>query len=82
MPLRSIDEQHFYLDDKLIDLVWIGHKTQKQINAANYHHMNRSLRWLNKLAARLVCGDVTQDDEQQVRKQLTVLGLDWTLEGG
>jgi hypothetical protein len=80
MPLHPIDEQHFYLDGKLIDLVWINHNAKKQTNAANYHEISRSLRWLNKLAARLVAGDVAGEDEQFARKRLAILGLDWYLD--
>ena len=82
MSLKPIDKQHFYLDDRLIDLVWISHKAKHQTNAANYHQMNRSLSWLNKLARRLLTDETRADDEQKARKRLAILGLDWYLEEG
>ncbi len=80
MPLKPIDAEHFYLNDKLIDLVWIGYQAKKQINAANYHDMNRSLNWLNQLAQRLLDDNVTDTDELIVRKRLEALGFGWSLD--
>jgi hypothetical protein len=80
MTLKPIDKHHFYLDDKLIDLVWIGHKARRQTNAANYHEMNRSLNWLNKLASRLMLGEIRDGDEQGVQRRLAILGLEWYLD--
>ncbi len=77
MVLKALDEQHFYIDDKLVDLVWIGYQTKKQINAANYHDVNRHLNWLNKLAERLLTNDVDERDERMVRKRLAALVLSW-----
>ena len=79
MSLKPVDKHHFYLDDQLIDLVWIAHKARQQTNAANYHDMNRSLNWLNKLASRLLAGEIRDDDEQGVKKRLVILGLEWYL---
>ena len=80
MPLKPIDKQHFYLDDTLIDLVWIAHQVKKQTNAANYHEMNRGLNWLNKLAERLLTDNFTEEDERLARKRLEILGVSWYLE--
>lgn len=80
MPLKTIDEKHFYLDDRLIDLIWIHRHANTLINAANYHEVNRSLNWLNGLAHRLARGEERESDEAMVRKRLTALGLDWYLE--
>ncbi len=80
MALKPIDRQHFYLDDKLIDLVWIAHQVKKQTNAANYHEMNRGLNWLNKLAQRLLVNEINEADEHLARKRLDILGLGWYLE--
>lgn len=80
MPLKPLDRQHFYLDDTLIDLVWIAHQVKKQTNAANYHEMNRSLNWLNKLAHRLLSGNTSDDDERLACKRLEALGVSWYLE--
>ena len=80
MALKPIDRQHFYLDDKLIDLVWIAHQVKKQTNAANYHEMNRGLNWLNKLAHRLSADETNENNEYVARKRLSTLGLDWYLE--
>ena len=80
MSLKPIDKHHFYLNDQLIDLVWIAHKAGRQTNAANYHDINRSLSWLNKLASRLLAGEIRNDDERGVRKRLAILGLEWYLD--
>ena len=80
MPLKPVDKQHFYLDDTLIDLVWIAHQVKKQTNAANYHEMNRGLNWLNKLAERLLTDNFTEEDERLARKRLEILGVSWYLE--
>ena len=80
MALKAMDEQHFYLDDKLIDLVWIGYQAKKQINAANYHDMNRHLKWLNSFAVRLLTDDINDNDERIAKKRLSGLGLGWYLE--
>lgn len=77
MTLKAVDEQHFYIDDKLVDLVWIGFQAKKQTNAANYHQMNRHLSWLNKLARRLLTNNITPKDEQTARNRLTALGMGW-----
>ena len=77
MSLKGVDEKHFYVDGKLIDLVWINHHAKTLINAANYHEMNRSLHWIRKLAERLATGDERVDDERELRKRLATLGLDW-----
>lgn len=79
MSLTPIDDKHFYLNDQLIDLVWIGYQAKLMTNAANYHDMNRSLNWLNKLARRLTAGQTTVEDESQARRRLLTLGLDWYL---
>ncbi len=82
MTLKPIDTEHFYLNTKLIDLVWIGYHAQKQTNAANYHDMNRNLNWLNQLAQRLLDNDVTDTDELIARKRLEALGFGWSLGDG
>jgi hypothetical protein len=80
MVLKALDEHHFYIDEKLVDLVWIGYQAKKQINAANYHDINRHLNWLSKLAERLVVHDVDERDERVVKKRLVALGLGWYLD--
>jgi hypothetical protein len=75
MTLKGIDPKHFYVDDKLIDLVWITHHANTLVNAANYHEVNRAMHWLRKLAERLVEGDERPGDEHGLRRRLTTLGL-------
>jgi hypothetical protein len=74
MALQSIDDQHFYIDDRLIDLNRISFNAKKQINAANYHEIQRHLNWLKKLARRLAAGQSEADDEASARRRLTALG--------
>ena len=80
MTLKAVDEAHFYIDDHLIDLAWIGYQVRKKTTAANYHDMNRSLIWLQKLAVRLRAGEAEQADETTARKMLTTLGYGWYFE--
>jgi hypothetical protein len=80
MALIPKDDFHFYVDDKLIDIIWISHNIQQQTNAANYHEMTRTIGWLKKLAQRLLDGRSTERDEVTVRKKLAAVGLDWYLE--
>jgi len=80
MILKAIDEQHFYLDERLIDLAWIGYQVRKKTTAANYHDMQRSLNWLNKLAVRLLAEEARPDDAALARKMLIVLGYGWYFE--
>jgi len=80
VSLKSVDDKHFYLDDRLIDLVWIERHANELVNAANYHEINRSLNWLKKLARRLAAGNSAENDELQVRRRLSLLGLGWYLE--
>lgn len=77
MTLRAGDEQHFYIDAQLIDLVWIEHRVRKEINAANYHDRQRHLRWLHKLAGRLLAGHIEAQDEAAARRSLAALGFGW-----
>ncbi len=82
MALKSVDSQHFYIDDRLIDMVWINRHAGELVNAANYHEINRSLHWLNRLAQRLAEGRVAETDaeaEAAAKKRLTNLGLNWYL---
>lgn len=80
MALIPKDDYHFYVDDKLIDLIWINHHIQQQTNAANYHAMTRTIGWLKKLAQRLLNGQATDRDETALRKKLAAVGLNWYLE--
>jgi hypothetical protein len=80
MALKSIDDQHFYIDDRLIDLNRIGFNAKKQINAANYHDVQRNLNWLKKLARRLAVGQPADDDEALARRRLTDLGYGFYFE--
>ncbi|MCG3211529.1 MAG: hypothetical protein FOGNACKC_05175 [Anaerolineae bacterium] len=80
MALKPKDTLHFYVDDKLVDLVWINHHIQQQTNAANYHEMTRTIGWLKKLAQRILDGRATDRDEQTARKKLAAVGLNWYLE--
>lgn len=83
MALKSVDSQHFYIDDRLIDMVWIKHHAGELVNAANYHEINRSLHWLTRLAQRLAEGRVAEDDEaatEIAKKRLANLGLHWYLD--
>ena len=77
MGLRGVDEKHFYVGARLIDLVWINHHSKTLINAANYHEMNRSLHWIRKLAERLAVGNERVGDETELRQRLATLGLEW-----
>jgi len=77
MTLKSIDPEHFYLDERLIDLAWIAHQVRKKTTAANYHEMNRSLNWLKKCARRLAANEATDTDEATVKKMLIILGYGW-----
>jgi hypothetical protein len=82
MALKSVDSQHFYIDGRLIDMVWINRHAGELVNAANYHEINRSLHWLNRLAQRLAEGRVAETDaeaEAAAKKRLTNLGLNWYL---
>ena len=78
--LRPVDGQHFYIDERLIDLAWIGHQVLHQTTAANYHEMHRNLRWLHQLADRLLNGQVTMEDEVDARRALSLLGYGWYFE--
>jgi hypothetical protein len=80
MTLKSLDDQHFYIDDRLIDLNRITFNTKKQINAANYHDMQRNLNWLKKLARRLTENPPEADDEAIARRRLTELGYGFYFE--
>jgi len=80
MALKTVDEQHFYIDDRLVDLVWIKRHAGELVNAANYHEITRSLHWLNRLAQRLAAGEVRAADELTAKKRLAALGLDWYLD--
>jgi hypothetical protein len=80
MVLKTIDSQHFYLNERLIDLVWIAHQVRKKTTAANYHEMHRSLDWLKKCARRLSAGEATPNDEATAKKMLIVLGYGWYFE--
>ena len=80
MTLKALDAQHFYIDEQLIDLVWIGHHAKKQITAANYHDMVRNLRWLHKLAQRLLADNIDPNDEPMAKKRLAALGCGWYFE--
>ena len=79
MPLKSVDDKHFYVDDRLIDTIWIERHANNLVNAANYHEVNRSINWLKKLGRRLAAGDERVDDEKNVKKRLATLGLDYYL---
>jgi len=80
MALKPIDEQHFYIDDHLIDMAWIGHQVKKQITAANYHDIQRHLGWLNHLASRLLTANIDEQDEAMAKKRLSALGYGWYFE--
>jgi hypothetical protein len=80
MIVKAIDEDHFYMDNHLVDLAWIGYQVRKKTTAANYHNMNRSLIWLQKFAARLLAGEAGQTDEATARRMLTILGYGWYFE--
>lgn len=80
MALSPLDEQHFYIDEQLIDLVWIAYHVKKQMTAANHHHINRHLNWLNDLAIRLIKSPSTEEDERLAKKILTDLGYGWYFE--
>jgi len=79
VALQAIDHQHFYLDDRLIDLVWIGYHAGRQSNAANHHDIKRNLNWLANLARRLQTGNVDSRDERVARRKLKALGRGWDL---
>jgi len=79
MTLKSVDDKHFYVDDRLIDTIWIERHANNLVNAANYHEVNRSINWLKKFARRLAAGDERVDDEKNVKKRLVTLGLDYYL---
>jgi hypothetical protein len=79
MSLKGVDPKHFYVDDKLIDLVWITHHANTLVNAANYHEINRAMHWLRKLAERLAEGRHKPGDEQGVRQRLATLGLGYII---
>lgn len=79
MTLKSVDDKHFYVDDRLIDTIWIERHGNNLVNAANYHDVNRSINWLKAAARRLAAGEERVDDEKNVRKRLAALGLDYYL---
>ena len=79
MTLKTVDDEHFYIDDRLIDTIWIERHANNLVNAANYHEVNRSINWLKKLARRLAASDERDDDEKNVKKRLVTLGLDYYL---
>ena len=62
MTLKSVDDKHFYVDDRLIDTIWIERHANNLVNAANYHEENRRINWLKKLPRRLAAGDERVDD--------------------
>ncbi|GAB4427824.1 MAG: hypothetical protein Kow0031_07920 [Anaerolineae bacterium] len=83
MALKSVDSQHFYINDRLIDMVWIKRHAGELVNAANYHEINRSLHWLTRLAQRLAEGSVAESDvaaEAAAKKRLANLGLHYYLD--
>ena len=80
MPCKSIDTQHFYIDDQLIDLVRIGHQIRQQTNAANYHDKQRNLSWLHKFARELAAGNITERDAAKAKEKLIALGYRWYFE--
>ena len=80
MPLRSIDPQHFYLDDQLIDLAWISHQIKQRTDAANFHEMQRNIRWLKAFAIRLSEDNIKLDEEAHVKETLRILGFGWYFE--
>ncbi|HEX9925786.1 MAG TPA: hypothetical protein VGD99_24230 [Anaerolineae bacterium] len=80
MALTALDEQHFYVNEQLIDLVWIGYHVKKQMSAANHHDLNRRLNWLHDLANRLLTADTNEHDERTARKILRGLGYGWYFE--
>lgn len=80
MSLTPIDNQHFYIDDRLIDLAWINYQVKQQVNAANYHEKHRRLRWLNHFAARLTANEAVVEDEAMVKDALIALGFGWYFE--
>jgi hypothetical protein len=77
MAFKPIDAQHFYIDDHLIDLVWISHQIRQQTNAANYHDKQRNLSWLHKFGRQLAAGNITEKDEAKAREKLISLGYRW-----
>ena len=79
MTLKSVGDKHFYVDDRLIDTIWIERHGNNLVNAANYHEVNRSINWLKTAARRLAAGDERPNDETNVRKRLATLGLDYYL---
>jgi hypothetical protein len=82
MTLTALDEQHFYIDEQLIDLVWISYHVKKQMTAANHHHINRHLNWLNDLATRLLKTHPDAEDERIAKKILNDLGYGWYFKAG
>lgn len=80
MTIKPIDAQHFYIDDQLIDLNWIRHQIKQQTTAANYHAMQRGIRWLTAFANRLMEHELQPNDEAQVRQKLIDLGFGWYFE--
>ena len=80
MLFKSVDAQHFYIDNQLIDLVWISHQIRQQTNAANYHNKQRNLTWLQKFGRHLVEGNITEKDEAKAKETLIALGYRWYFE--
>ncbi len=80
MTLKALDEKHFYINDKLVDLVWIGYHTHRRSSGANHHDVKRNLNWLSDLAERLLTGHVAQRDERLAKRRLSALGYDWSLQ--
>ena len=80
MTLKSIDQEHFYLDDQLIDLAWIGYQIKQRTDAANFHDMQRNMRWLKAFAIRLAQDKTEAKEETQAKETLKRLGFGWYFE--